>query len=405
MTATTAGGARTTTRWDMIALAILSGVMVGLAVGKVPSALPVISAEFGLDLVTAGWLASIFFAFGAGGSVLMGMVGGRLDARTLMVGGLVILALGGLVGAASPGGGMLLALRVVEGISFSAIAVSAPRVVFDMAVPKDRDLALGIWSAYMPAGMATALVLTPFLIGPLGWRGVWIVTAAAVLVVAVATFLMTTPQRWPDQPRGDKSMGFDWAGARIVMTRQALWLYCGAFFLFTIEWFAVAAWLPTFLIETQGRSDTAAALFSALVVATNVIGNLAGAWLMYRGAPRWLLIAGANVIMGVTAVFILGAFSPDGIKVPLAILFSVGSGVLPAAVFAGAAIHAPRPPLIALASGFAVQGAAIGMLLGPPLMAFVVGGLGGWEQAWWVMLVGPAIGVAISARILTLERT
>ena len=394
----------TKTRWDMIALAVTSGVMVGLAVGKVPSALPVISAEFGLDRVTAGWLASIFFAFGAGGSVLTGMLGGRLDARTLLVGGLVILALGGLVGAASPSGGMLLALRVVEGISFSAIAVSAPRIVFEMAVPKDRDLALGVWSAYMPAGMAVALVLTPLLIGPLGWRGIWVVTAGAVLVVAVISYVLTTPRRWPDQPRGDKSAGFDWAGARETMTRQALWLYSGAFFLFTIEWFAIAAWLPTFLIEAQGRSETAAALFSALVVATNVIGNLLGAWLMYRGAPRWLLIGGANLIMGVTAAFILGAFSPDGIKVPLAILFSVGSGVLPAAVFAGAAIHAPTPTLIAMASGFAVQGAAIGMLLGPPLMAFVVGGLGGWEQAWWAMIVGPAVGVVLSARIFSLER-
>ena len=57
-----------------------------------------------------------------------------------------------------------------------------------------------------------------------------------------------------------------------------------------------------------------------------------------------------------------------------------------------------------MASGFAVQGAAIGMLLGPPLMAFVVGGLGGWEQAWWAMIVGPAVGVVLSARIFSLER-
>jgi len=194
------------------------------------------------------------------------------------------------------------------------------------------------------------------------------------------------------------------AGARETAARPALWLYSVVFFLFTVQWFAVSAWLPTFLIESQGHSGSSAAFTSALVVATNVLGNLLGAWLMFKGAQRWLLIAVANIIMGVTAALLLGTFSPDASKVPLAIIFSVGSGVLPAAVFAGAAIHAPKPSLISMASGFAVQGAAIGMLLGPPLMAFVVGSLGGWGQAWWVMLVGPVFGIVIALRILKIER-
>ena len=90
-------------------------------------------------------------------------------------------------------------------------------------------------------------------------------------------------------------------------------------------------------------------------------------------------------------------------KIPLAITFSTGSGVLPAAAFSGAAVHAPKSDLIAMSSGFVAQGAAIGMLLGPPLMAVVVGGLGSWENAWWCMLICPAVGLAIAAGVLTIE--
>ena len=61
------------TRWTIVALAVIAGIAVGFAVGKVPPAMAMISTDFGLDKVTAGWLASIFFAFGAGFGVLTGM--------------------------------------------------------------------------------------------------------------------------------------------------------------------------------------------------------------------------------------------------------------------------------------------------------------------------------------------
>ena len=183
-----------------------------------------------------------------------------------------------------------------------------------------------------------------------------------------------------------------------------LWLYAGAFLLYTIAWFAIAAWLPTFLVETQGRSAMAAGLFTALVVAANMGGNLTGAWLLHKGVPRWSLIAVANGTMGVTAVLIIGPFAPEAAKIPLAIVFSLISGMLPAAVIAGAAAHAPKPHLVAMSSGFAVQGAAIGSLLGPPLMAIVVGISGSWEAAWWAMLICPAAGLGIAAGVWGLER-
>ena len=393
------------TRWDGVALGVAAGIMIGFAVGKVPPAMAVISLEFGLDKVTAGWLASIFFAFGAGFSVLTGMAGGRFGERNLLLIGLFILALVGAIGAASSSGAMLLILRVVEGVGFAAIAVTAPKIVVDASGPHDRDLALGIWSTYMPAGMALAMLITPFLIDPIGWRGIWLIGAGAALIVAALAFVGTSQRRWPDQPRRDPAAGFDWAGVCATVPRGALWLYAGAFVLFTVQWFAIAAWLPTFLTETQGRSALAAGLFSALVVGTNVIGNMIGAYLLHRGVSRWSLVAAANAIMGVTAALTLAAFIPEDAKIPLAILFSMGSGVLPAAAFSGAAIHAPKPQLIAMASGFIIQGAAIGMLAGPPLMAAVVGGLGGWEEAWWTMVICPAIGVAIAFGILARERS
>ena len=400
----TAGAPVAHTRWAVVAVTIFASVFVGFAVGKVPPTIGLISDEFALDRVTAGWLASIFFAFGAGFGILTGMTGARVGARALLLTGTLVLVLSGVAGALATSAAMLLAVRVFEGISFAAIVSSAPKITFDATRPGDRNLALGIWSGYMPGGMALAMVVAPFLAESLGWRSLWWLCAGAALLAAVLVALGTTRRRWPEQPSRDADARFDWAGARATVPVGALWLYGGAFLLFTVQWFAVAAWLPTFLTETQGRGPIGAALFSALVVGMNVTGNLTGGWLMQKRVPRFVLVGAANVIMAVTGALILAGFVPDDAKIPLAIIFSACSGVLPAAAYGGAAAHAPKPQLVAMANGFMVQGAAIGMLLGPPLMALVVGGFGSWEAAWWCMLICPAVGLVIAARLFAIER-
>ena len=399
-----AGAGVARTRWGVVSIAILAGIVVGYAVGKVPPTIGLVSDEFALDKVTAGWLASIFFAFGAGFGVMTGMTGGRFGARSLLLTGLLVLGLSGVAGAFATSGAMLLGIRVFEGIGFATIVAAAPKITFDAVRLEDRDLALGIWSGYMPGGMALAMVVAPFLAEPLGWRSLWWLCAGAALLAAVLVLVGMGRRRWPEQPRRDPHAGFDWAGVRATLPVGALWLYGGAFLLFTVQWFAIAAWLPTFLIETQGRGPIGAALFSALVVGMNATGNLIGGWLMHKRVPRYALVGGANVIMAVTGMLILAGFVPDDAKIPLAIIFSTGSGMMPAAAYAGAAVHAPKPDLVAMANGYMVQGAAIGMLLGPPLMAVVVSGLGSWEAAWWCMLICPAIGLVLTAGLFRLER-
>ena len=54
--------------------------------------------------------------------------------------------------------------------------------------------------------------------------------------------------------------------------------------------YAVAVWLPSYLIEAKGWTLTEAALGGAAVVAANIAGNVISAALMHRGVPRWKLL-------------------------------------------------------------------------------------------------------------------
>ncbi len=375
-----------------------------MQVGKVPPTLLLISEDLELSRVTAGLVASLFFVAGALLAVFMGTMTDRFGERRLLFFGFSLLTLGSLIGGLVPESGVLLATRVVEGVGYTSVVVSAPKIIAATAGRKDIVLALGLWSGFMPAGMALMMVLSPSLMGAIGWQGVWLFNTA-LLTVFVAILALGL-SRWQARQRlsAQAPAAFDWPGARRLLARPGPWLFACCFTFYTIQWFAIMAWLPTFLIESQGWGLTGASLLGAMVVFSNVFGNLAAGWMMHRGVPRWALISTAFSVMATTGalIFSSGVVGADA-KVPLAIAFSAVGGLLPASCIAGSVIHAPSTAQSAMANGFVIQGSAIGSLLGPPILGALSASFGNWENFWWVMLVGPVIGLGVVARLRIAE--
>ena len=391
------------TRWDIVALALGAGILAGLQVGKVPPSLPILRADLGLDLVTAGWVASTFNAMGALLGVALGLVADRLGARLTLLSSVALLGLGSLWGGLAPGAGGLLASRVVEGLAFIGLTVSAPKIIATVTRPTDFGLAFGIWGAYMPAGMAASMLAAPALLDAVGWRGLWLANGVVIAIFLLALVPGTRPSRLPPHT-ARRGGGFDWPGARAVLQQPGPWLYGAAFALYTLQWFAITAWLPTFLIEAQGPSIATAAFLSAFVVAANVVGNLSAAWLMHRGVARWLLMGIAYLVIAVAAAGLFSDLTGATAKIPLALVFSVFGGLLPASVLAGTAALAPTPGQVAMASGFAVQGSNLGGVFGPPLMAALVAAYGGWGETWWLMVAAGGVGLVLVTGLRAVER-
>ena len=397
------------TRWDVVALALAAGYIVGLQVGKVPPALPLLQAELGLPRVIAGLIASSFYGIGAAFGVAGGLLIDRLGARRMVLAGAAVMALASLAGGFAGNGTLLLATRVVEGFGFVALTVASPKLIAAGTHTDVRRFALGAWGTYMPIGMSLSLVASTVVLDTIGWRGLWFLNAGIILLYLLVFGWRTAPRRWhplkgagaaADEAgrRATRPQRGPWkfgAGARATLSRPGPWLFGTCFVLFSIQWLALMTWLPTFLIETQGRSLAGAALFTALIVSVTALGVVAGAALLRRGAVRWLLIGTAYVAMGVCAAALFAPLTPDAAKIPLALCFTLFGGLLPAACFEGGPAHAPSQEQVAMASGFVAQGAAIGSVLGPPLLAAVTEAVGDWESAWWTMLVCPGIGLAV----------
>ena len=374
-----------------------AGLICGAYMTKVAPALPLQRAELGLTLVQSGFIATLFNAMGGVLGVFVGMFATRMGLRRAALTGLALMAAAGLLGAASPGFALLLASRFIEGIGFMLFTVTGSALIASAALtPRDRDRALGLWSAYMPTGGGLALLAAPAAIAAWGWRGLWSLLA----LVAGLCFLLT----WRRAPRLAAAPVPSGRLLRESLARPGNLAFALLFVFYVSQWVSVMVWLPTFVVDERGVSATTASMLTAFMVLANIPGNLAAGALLARGAPRGPMIILASLGMALCSAGMLGPWLPDGLRYALCLLFSAVAGLIPGAIFSGLPVHAKTPQHISTANGMVMQGAQVGQFIGPIVVAWLASAAGGWGATLWAM-VGFAAGAALcGAAVLHFEK-
>jgi MFS family permease len=361
------------TDWWVVVLVVTAGIAASLQIGKAAIAIPLLQVETGRDLAVLGWVSSIFAVLGLFGGVPVGALATRFGDRRILLLGLVMLALGSAFGAATSGLGLLLACRVVEGSGFLMVSVSGPALLRRCVGERDREIAMALWSCFMPAGMALAMLLGP-LFG--GWRAIWLAGAGFALAAGLAVALRV-PAAMAGAAVSWRQLAAD-AGS-MVLTRGPL-LLAVCFALYAMMFFAVLSFLPVLLIERMHSSLAIAGLLSGLATAGNIVGNLIAGVLLARGVSRLTVLAGASFVMGLAAVFVFLPLLPPAGAFLSGILFATAGGFIPATLLSTAAGLAPRPNLVPASIGLLMQGSNLGQVLGPAVVGLVISGIG-WTGA------------------------
>ena len=392
-----------TTPWPLVLLLVGAGVVSAFQVGKAPPMLVSIRSDLGMSLFLAGWVLSIFNVIG----FLLGSVtGAASDAfghRRLLLLGLSLQAVGSLAGSFAPGAFFLLATRAMEGMGFLIAVVTAPAMVAQVTRPGDIRMALSVWSCFLPAGASTIMFFVPLVNVSLGWRGLWLVNSA--ILAAYAFWVMKGTAHLSGQAAGSRRrQGQVWRDLRLTATSAGPVLLAAIFTTYALQWLAVMGFLPTLLADEYGISPGRASVFTAIMVAMNVPGNLMGGWLLHRGFRRWKLIASASLVMGVCSLAIYSPTLPFAARYAACLLFSLVGGLLPASVLGGAPMYAPNPNLVATTNGLLMQGGQLGQVIGPPVLALMVSMGGGWKSAPWLLGASAAIGVVLSVGLSVLEK-
>lgn len=382
------------TDWQAVFAVIAAGVIVSMQVGKLPPLLGQLRAEFGLDLVLGGLVASSISLIGGLCGIMAGFAGDRIGGRRALMFGLLINATGSLAGAFSHDTALLLGTRLVEGLGFVITVVCGPGLVAMAAHPAQRSLALGLWSSYMPLGvtlgMLGALAVNQNL---LDWRGLWLALALLPLAAALLLPRLTAGVALAPPRRFNPA----------VLRRPGPWLLAGCFACYTTQWFSIVTWIPTYLKESGLTSETLLALGVAAVALVNAVGTTVSAAVMHRGLPRWLIIAVVSLSMGALGTASFAPGIPILAKIGLALAASGVGGMLPAAVLASVPQQTRDPAEIATVNGVVVQLLNIGSFVGPPALAALVAHFGGWSDGRWLLLMAGCIGLALALALRATE--
>ncbi len=391
------------TPWGMVFLLFGAGILSACQVGKVPPVLSDIRLDLNVSLLYAGWILSIFNVTGLLLGTCTGIIADTIGHRRLMLTGFGFQIAGCLLGSVSHSFVLLLSARFLEGAGFLSVIVSTPTLIFQQVRSKDMKVALSVWSCYLPAGAALMMVFIPMVIHLIGWRGLWQMNAVILVLYAMILNWRTRSIKFPNRSGIGIHPGGMITDIIHTTTQKGPFLLATIFIVYSLQWLAVMGFLPTLIIEKFGFSKSLASLLTALMVAVNIIGNLAGGRLLKRGIRRFKLIAGASFVQGLCALAIYWDTPSFGINYAGCIIFSIVGGLIPASILGGVPLYAPSKRLVGTTNGLVIQGGQTGQVIGPPILAFLVSRTGSWSCGSWFLGSAALLGI-LAALLLSKVR-
>jgi MFS family permease len=393
---------------------IAAGVSAALHLGKLPPAVPALQSALGSGLVEAGFLLSLVQLAGMTLGLVAGLAADALGLRRSMRAGLTVLVLasaaGGAVGSGPHAVQWLLALRTVEGLGFLLAVMPGPGLIRALAPPGAERAALGLWGAYMPLGVALALLLGPVLIASAGWPGWWwalsVLSAAAACGVALVVPPDAPHPAWAGHGRASSA-----SRLRATLGAFGPWAAALAFAVYSAQWMAVIGFLPA-IYAGAGVAAGATAGLTALAAAMNIVGNVAGGRLLQRGVAPERLLRWGFVAMALGSIAAFGQWGegadaglPPALRYLAVCLFSLCGGMVPATLFMLGVRLAPGPSTVSTTVGLMQQASSLGQFLAPPLVAWVAHRAGGWQWTWVVTGACSLAGIGLAMRLGRLQQS
>ena len=388
------------TQWAVVITVFGAAVVASMQIGRPAPALSLIRDDLGINMVMAGWVSSIFNVTGALIGIAAGLIADRLGYRRIAISGLLCLIGGTVISAITPSATVLLVARFFEGLGLISIMVAGTPLIVAASRLHDRGLVIGIWSTFFPLGGGLVLAAAAGILDTSGWRLFFGLNAVLCLAVLILFVRVVAPGRVSIEAKDPVKL----RDAEQALRRAGPWLLAAAFLELSIATLAVQIWLPTFLLERLGLSIAEAALATAAFIFLFIPANFAGSRLIGVGPiRRWHMMAVGSVGIAFVPFGLFSDGISESLRAAIGCLYPLTAGLIPGAVFEGIPLHARSENQIGLVAGVVTQGAFLGNLVGPPLFAFLVVRLGGWDSAVWMFPVLGAIGLAIAFGFRSLE--
>lgn len=353
-------------------------------------AIPDILADLGVAQSRAGLVLAAATLPGIVVAPVIGLLADRYGRREVLVPCLVVFGLAGGLSSLAPSFGVLIALRLVQGIGSAGLINLAVVVIADHWRGVDRARIIGQNSAVLTVTLAVLPPLGGGLTDLVGWRASFAPYWLGLVTAAVAArALGPSPRR--DVKVGEQirdALGYLRSGRVVAAMGSGMMLFVLIFGL-------ILTALPLYLAQDFGLGATERGLVLGVPALTATVGALALGRLTERFGARRLVLTGSAVV---TVAFAIVAQAPVVAVVVLgALLYGFGEGAaVPSlqAIVAGAAPASSRGSVVAVWVG----GIRAGQTAGPLLAGVALGHLGPSGTFWAGSVTAAAL---LAAQVLS----
>src|SRR5664279_2248204 len=190
-------------RWWALGAITLAVLVITLDVTVLTVALPTLAGALNASASDLQWFVTAYTLALVAGMLPAGLLGDRYGRKVVMIGALVLFAVGSIGCAVAPGPGSFIAARVVLGLAGAAlivIALSIVTVLFDEA---ERPRAVGIWGAANFIGLPLGPILGGWILSNAWWGWIFLMNVPVALVGLVAVLALVPESRSAKRPSID----------------------------------------------------------------------------------------------------------------------------------------------------------------------------------------------------------
>lgn len=414
------GTGRMEGRWIGLAALALSGLVLGLDMTILITALPTLSARLNATTDQLQWMSAAYTLSLAGFMLPAGVLGDRLGRRKLLLIALVLFGLSSVVASQMTTAGGLIAMRAVMGVSGAVILPLMQAMLPVMFREDERQRALGFAGAGAFIGLPLGPLVAGFLLTHYDWGSIFLINAPVVVLAVLGAWFFVPESRDPN-PRP-----LDWIGALLEVVGVSAVVYAiieqpvrgwgNAQVLLPLVGGAalVAAFVGWELRARMPLVDLGlfrSARFAWATVAFVIVG-FAMTGVMFIVSPFLQVVLGFDAqntglrLLPLVIAMMAGAIGSDWLNQRLGTKVMTATGMLGGAV---SMVMLSRATVEGgygiVAAGLAVMGFSIAMTMIPALDA-ILGSLpegetgGGSALTRTLQNVGASLGVAIMGSVL-----
>lgn len=206
-------------RWWALAALVLSGLVIGLDMTILVTALPTLSAKLGASTSDLQWLSDAY-TLALGGLLLpAGVLGDHHGRRRLLLVGLLLFGVSSVLAGQMTSATGLIWMRALMGVGAAIIMPLTLSILPSLFSESERPRAVALAAAGTFLGLPLGPLVAGWLLTHFSWGSVFLINAPVVALAMLGVWLLVPESKDPHAPR------LDWVGAVLAVAGVTALVY------------------------------------------------------------------------------------------------------------------------------------------------------------------------------------